>query len=186
MRLGQSVFLALGTISLTVSALFSGCAKLPEVPVNVLRPAEYFSDYPGDETLELQLSGPWEPVSLPLNWDYLYEMESFTISTGRIWLDTITSVEVELIFTGFPGRVSKDGRLVIDPRHAVGTVRFDYGIFDMLYVCPEPSDFRFSGSLVSNDDRTALTGSLTICATNASGKSFKVNVPGLEIYNVVN
>ena len=185
-------FFASGVLCLALLSVFSACSKFANIPENELKPDVFFSEYNQSESVVLQLTGPWQTI-LPLkreflryNGDYLHDMEEFTISSERMRFSVDEAFGVDIVFNGFPGKMSKDGRLKIDSQNAVGSVRLCYYYRDLCFIYEEVSDFSLIGSLNSNDEDTSLTGSLTLCATNSDGQSFKVALKEVALlYNGV-
>ena len=110
MKIRHLFYFVSGVFCLASLGVFSACSKFANIPENELKPDAFFSEYNQDESVVLQLTGPWQTI-LPLkreflryNGDYLHDMEEFTISSERIRFSVYEAFGVDFFFRGLPGK----------------------------------------------------------------------------------
>lgn len=163
--------------------VLSACTRIPNIPANELKPAEFFGNLLREVPETIQLSDSWH-ANLPLNWDYLDELEEFTVFSDWVPCENNSLIRLIISFSGVPGSVSRDGRLILDARQATGKASCHVMVGDVITGNDQQVDYTLRGSLSSNDARTSLHGSLTVLAKNAEGKSLKLNIEEIRIYNL--
>ena len=165
-------------------AVLSACTKIPNIPANEVKLVEFFGNLRREVPETIQLSNPWH-ANLPLNWDYLDELEEFQVFSDWIPCETNCLIRIIISFSGIPGSVSRDGRLILDARRAAGKVSCQILAGDVMTGDVQQADYILSGSLRSNDSRMSLLGSLAVVATNTAGKSFKLNIQEIKLFNLI-